>query len=259
MLKVTNIKKSLQDVTILDAVSFSVSKGEILCFIGPSGSGKSTILRCIAQLEKVDSGEIIINNQVLVKNDSNGKAVYSDANVCRDILLQVGLVFQNFNLFPHMTVLENITKAPVKVLHKNKEEAELIGIGLLERVGLLNKKDNYPYQLSGGQQQRVAIARALAMNPQILLFDEPTSALDPELSGEILKIIKDLAIESKISMIVVTHEMQFARDVADRVVFMEHGKIIEYGLADELFGATQNTRTKEFLSGFNKVEKMDKQ
>jgi polar amino acid transport system ATP-binding protein len=250
ILTAKNIFKSFDGVDVLKGISINVTKGQVLAVIGPSGSGKSTLLRCVTQLETVDSGEISICGEQLVTNDENGKAVYTDRATCGKIGLHIGLVFQNFNLFPHLSVLRNITEAPVCVLNKPKAEAENTARDLLQKMDLADKADAYPCQLSGGQQQRVSIARALAMNPDILFFDEPTSALDPELTGEILKVIRELASEH-MTMVVVTHEMKFARDVADHIVFMDNGVIVEQGSPEQLFGNTQNERTKAFLSRFN--------
>lgn len=250
VLRANNICKSFDGTSVLNGISVEVEKGGVLAIIGPSGSGKSTFLRCITQLETVDSGEITICGDTLVKNDTNQKAVYSDKATCAKIGLHIGLVFQNFNLFPHFSVLQNITEAPIRVLGKSKAEAEATARALLAKMDLSDKADAYPCQLSGGQQQRVSIARALAMNPDILFFDEPTSALDPELTGEILKVIRELAAEH-MTMVVVTHEMKFARDVADYVVFMDNGSVVEQGKPEELFGNTQNERTISFLSRFN--------
>ena len=220
MLSVENVRKSFGGLPVLKGISLEVRQGEVLAVIGPSGSGKSTLLRCITQLERVDSGKITIGGETLVSNNEQEKAVYADKQTRVKIGLHLGLVFQNFNLFPHFSVLRNVTEAPVRVLKKNKAEAERTARALLEKMGLADKADAYPCQLSGGQQQRVSIARALAMNPDILFFDEPTSALDPELTGEILKVIRELAAEH-MTMVVVTHEMKFARDVADQVIFMD--------------------------------------
>ena len=250
MLQATDIKKGFDGVEILKGISFEVNQGDVLAIIGPSGSGKSTMLRCVTQLETVDSGAITICGEQLVNNDAQGKAVYSDKKTCADIGLHVGLVFQNFNLFPHFSVLRNIMEAPVRVLKQSKEQAEKSARILLDKMGLGDKADAYPHQLSGGQQQRVSIARALAMNPDILFFDEPTSALDPELTGEILKVIRELAAEH-MTMVVVTHEMKFARDVADQVIFMDGGVIVESGTPQQVFRDTQNERTRAFLSRFN--------
>lgn len=245
-----DVRKSFGGEEVLKGISIDVEKGEVLTVIGPSGSGKSTLLRCITQLETVDSGDIAICGDTLVKTGSDGKAVYSDRTVCNKIALHVGLVFQNFNLFPHFPVLRNITEAPEHVLGKTKAEAEAAARELLKKMDLSDKADAYPCQLSGGQQQRVSIARALAMNPDVLFFDEPTSALDPELTGEILKVIRGLASEH-MTMVVVTHEMAFARDVADQVVFMADGVIVEQGSPEQVFGNTQSERTKAFLARFN--------
>lgn len=244
------IHKSFGGEEVLKGITVDVEKGEVLTIIGPSGSGKSTLLRCITQLETVDSGEITVCGDTLVKTGNDGKAVYSDREVCNKITLHMGLVFQNFNLFPHFSVLRNITEAPEHVLGKTKEEAEATAKELLKKMDLSDKADAYPCQLSGGQQQRVSIARALAMNPDVLFFDEPTSALDPELTGEILKVIRGLASEH-MTMVVVTHEMAFARDVADKVVFMADGVIVEQGSPEQVFGNTQSERTKAFLARFN--------
>jgi len=250
ILTADHIFKSFDGVKVLKGISVHVTKGQVLAIIGPSGSGKSTFLRCITQLETIDSGEISICGDQLVKNSEDGKAVYSDRASCGKIGLHIGLVFQNFNLFPHFSVLQNITEAPICVLNKTKDEAEVTARELLRKMDLSEKADAYPCQLSGGQQQRVSIARALAMNPDILFFDEPTSALDPELTGEILKVIRDLAAEH-MTMVVVTHEMKFARDVADYIVFMDDGAIVEQGKPEQLFDNTQNDRTIAFLSRFN--------
>jgi len=250
MLSVENVRKSFGGLPVLKGISLEVRQGEVLAVIGPSGSGKSTLLRCITQLERVDSGKITICGETLVSNNEQEKAVYADKQTRVKIGLHLGLVFQNFNLFPHFSVLRNVTEAPVRVLKKNKAEAERTARALLEKMGLADKADAYPCQLSGGQQQRVSIARALAMNPDILFFDEPTSALDPELTGEILKVIRELAAEH-MTMVVVTHEMKFARDVADQVIFMDGGNIVEQGTASDVFGSTKEERTKAFLSRFN--------
>ena len=250
ILTARDIRKSFDGEQVLRGISLEVEQGDVLAIIGPSGSGKSTLLRCIAQLESIDAGDISICGDVLVKNDAGGKAVYAEKDVCRKIGLHIGMVFQNFNLFPHYTVLQNISDAPVRVLKKSWQEAEEAARALLAKMGLPEKAGAYPYQLSGGQQQRVSIARALAMNPDILFFDEPTSALDPELTGEILKVMRRLA-EDHVTMVIVTHEMQFARDVADHVIFMDGGAIVESGTPDEIFSNTHNERTRAFLSRFN--------
>ena len=250
ILSANNIKKDFGKTEVLKDISVDVNEGEVLAIIGPSGSGKSTLLRCITQLETIDSGEIVICGETLVKTGENGKAQYADKKTCDRIGLNLGLVFQNFNLFPHFSVLRNITEAAVTVLKTPKDEAEKAAYELLDKMGLRDRAGAYPHQLSGGQQQRVSIARALALKPQLLLFDEPTSALDPELTGEILRVIRSLAAE-KMTMVVVTHEMAFARNVADRVIFMDDGVIVESGTPQELFGNTQNDRTKAFLARFN--------
>ena len=246
MLEVKNIKKSFGDNEVLKNISFEVQKGEVLAIIGPSGSGKSTLLRSITQLETIDSGEIKICGDNLVKTDSFGNAVYVSKKERAAIARHLGLVFQNFNLFPHFSVMRNITEAQRKVLGRSKESSEEIARKLLKKMGLEDKENAYPCELSGGQQQRVSIARALALSPEILLFDEPTSALDPELTVEILKVIRELAAE-KMTMIVVTHEMLFAESVADHVIFMDGGNIIEDGTAEDIFRKSNNERTKAFI------------
>ncbi len=247
VLKVENVKKSFGELEVIKDISFSLNDGEVLAIIGPSGSGKSTLLRSINMLETVDSGKITVCDDTLVSSD-NGKPVYANKEDLRKIRLNTGLVFQNYNLFPHFSVLQNITEAPVRVLGMKKEDAEKIARELLKKMGLSEKENAYPCQLSGGQAQRVSIARAMALNPKILFFDEPTSALDPELTGEILKVIKELAAE-KMTMVIVTHEMAFAREVADRVIFMDGGVIVDEGTPEELF-TSDNKRTKEFLGNY---------
>jgi polar amino acid transport system ATP-binding protein len=250
ILEVKNIEKSFGNNSVLRGISFNVSQGEVMSIIGPSGSGKSTLLRCVTLLERIDSGYIGYNDLVMAKPDEeSGKAVYSPAPVLQEIRRRFGLVFQNFNLFPHFSVMRNITEAPIRVAGKSREEAESEAKILLEKVGLSEKADAYPCELSGGQQQRVAIARALAMQPDILYFDEPTSALDPELTGEILKVIRNLA-EEKMTMVIVTHEMAFARDVSDRVIFMDDGVIVEQGDPKQVIENPQSERTKAFLTRF---------
>ena len=234
ILSVKNLSKSFGKLEVLNDISFNVEQGEVISIIGPSGSGKSTLLRCINQFEKIDSGECeICGNKTL-----------------HDIRLKIGLVFQNFNLFPHMSVLKNITEAPVHVLKQDKAQAEQTAMELLGKMGLADKANEYPCNLSGGQQQRVSIARALALSPELLFFDEPTSALDPELTGEILKVIKSLA-EEKMTMVIVTHEMQFASEISDRVIFMDGGYVIENGTPDEVFNNSQNERTRQFLERYH--------
>jgi len=245
IIKVENIRKIFRDnVEILKGISFSVEKGEVLSIIGPSGSGKSTMLRCISQLEQVTDGSITICGKTLVKN-----GVYADKKERQEIILKSGLVFQNFNLFPHFSVLKNIVDPQVQVLKKSKEEAVAVAVELLKRMGLSDKINNYPCELSGGQQQRVSIARALALKPEVLLFDEPTSALDPELTGEILAVIKELASE-KMTMVVVTHEMSFARDISSKIIFMDGGVIVESGDPVQVINNPQTERMKLFLSRF---------
>lgn len=244
IVKVENLSKSFGTLEVIKDVSFSVEKGQVLGIIGPSGSGKSTMMRCINQLETVSGGTIQICGETLVKD-----GVYAEKKKLREIGLHSGLVFQNFNLFPHFSVLKNITEAQIHVLKRNKAEAEEVARKLLGKMGLQDKEASYPCELSGGQQQRVSIARALALNPDILFFDEPTSALDPELTGEILKVIRELADE-KMTMVVVTHEMSFARDLCDTIIFMDGGVIVEQGKATDLINNPQNERTKAFLSKY---------
>ena len=247
IISVKNLRKTFKDqVQVLKDFSFDVEKGEVLGIIGPSGSGKSTILRCISQLEEVSGGTIEICGQTLVKD-----GIYTDKKQRHEITLKSGLVFQNFNLFPHYSVLRNVTEPQIQVLKRKKDEAKKTAMELLERMGLADKANNYPCELSGGQQQRVSIARALALKPEVLLFDEPTSALDPELTGEILAVIKELAQE-KMSMVVVTHEMAFARDISSQIIFMDGGVIVEQGKPENVINNPQAERTKAFLSRFNK-------
>ena len=246
LLEVRNLKKSFGKLCVLEDISFNVEKGKVVAIIGPSGSGKSTLLRCLTQLERADSGEVTVCGEEMLTKDG-----YRDAKTLREIRLKTGLVFQNFNLFPHFSVLRNITEAPVRVLKRDKAEAKQNAMELLKKMGLETKADSYPCELSGGQQQRVSIARALTLNPDILFFDEPTSALDPELTGEILKVIKELAAEG-MTMVVVTHERSFARDVADHVIFMENGVIVEQNEPSVLFGENASDRVKQFLARFNR-------
>ena len=251
-LEIHDLKKSYGEdsnrVDVLKGIIFSVDRGEICVLLGPSGSGKSTLLRCATMLERIDDGDIIYMGEEAAKS-VGGKAVYARAADLKRIHSYYGLVFQNFNLFPHYSVIKNIIDAPLRVQHRNKEEVFEEARELLRKMGLEDKADAYPYQLSGGQQQRVSIARALAMNPKILFFDEPTSALDPELTGEILKIIKNLAAE-RMTMVIVTHEMNFARNVSDYIIFMDKGVIVEEGSPESVFNS-QNQRMKEFLGKFN--------
>ncbi|KNZ68641.1 ectoine/hydroxyectoine ABC transporter ATP-binding protein [Thermincola ferriacetica] len=250
MLKVHNLHKSYDGKEVLSGVSFEVKKGEVVAVIGPSGSGKSTVLRCLNLLEKIDRGTIVVGGEVMADTTGEGKVLYAPEAHLRKIRLRLGMVFQNFNLFPHFSVLQNITEAPVHVAGMDRSKARDLAMELLEKMGLSDKADAYPYQLSGGQSQRVAIARALAMKPDILFFDEPTSALDPELTGEVLKVMRVLAAEH-MTMVVVTHEMNFARDVADRVIFMDKGQIVEQGNPRELIDNPSNERIRAFLRNFS--------
>ena len=246
MLRARNIYKSFQDNEVLKGISLDVRRGEVLSIIGPSGSGKSTLLRCLNRLETIDKGSIEVEGKLLVKNGLKGVAEYAPNQEARKLLARMGMVFQQFNLFPHMTVLENLMEAPIQVKKQTREEIQPVAEALLQKVGLYEKRDAYPSRLSGGQQQRVAIARALAMKPDIMLFDEPTSALDPELTVEVLKTMRELAAE-RMTMVVVTHEMTFARDVSNHVIFMADGLIIEQGRPAELFGCPREERTRLFL------------
>ncbi|MCM0647808.1 amino acid ABC transporter ATP-binding protein [Clostridium swellfunianum] len=236
MIKVSDLNKSFGKLHVLKGVDIEISKGEVVVVIGPSGSGKSTFLRCLNLLEEPTGGEIVFENISITDKST-------DINKLRE---KMGMVFQQFNLFPNMTVLDNITLAPIKVKKQSKEEAEKIAYGLLKRIGLEDKAKAYPAQLSGGQKQRIAIARALAMSPDVMLFDEPTSALDPEMVGEVLDVMKELAAEG-MTMVVVTHEMGFAREVGDRVLFMDGGVILEQGTPEEIFKNPQQARTQDFL------------
>lgn len=246
IITVENLQKSFGELNIIKGISFSVHKGEVFGIIGPSGSGKSTILRCISQLEEVSGGTIKICGNPLVEN-----GVYVNKKDRQKIILKSGLVFQNFNLFSHYSVLQNVTEPQIRVLKKSEAEAKKTAMEILDRMALAEKCDSYPCQLSGGQQQRVSIARALALKPEVLLFDEPTSALDPELTGEILAVIKELALE-KMTMVVVTHEMAFARDISSHIIFMDGGVIVEEGEPEAVINNPQKERTKLFLSRFNK-------
>lgn len=245
ILNVSHLSKSFGDLEVLKDISFSVHRGEVLSIIGPSGSGKSTLLRCVNHLETVSGGTISVLGSNMVADGA-----YATPAELRTICLKVGLVFQNFNLFPHFSVLRNITEAQLRVLGRTSAEANRRALSLLDKMGLSDKIHAYPCELSGGQQQRVSIARALALDPEVLFFDEPTSALDPELTGEILKVIRDLAAE-KMTMVIVTHEMSFARDVADRVIFMDSGVIVEEGIASEVINNPKNERTRLFLRRFS--------
>ena len=251
VMELHNVKKTFDDsLQVLKDISLEVSQGEVVAVIGPSGSGKSTLLRCATLLTQMDSGELRYMGDTAVHTDATGKAVYASPAELRKIRSHFGLVFQNFNLFPHYTVLKNLIDAPMTVLGKSKEEAEATARVLLKKMNLADKENAYPDQLSGGQQQRVAIARALAMEPAMLFFDEPTSALDPELTGEILKVIRQLAQEN-MTMVIVTHEMAFAREVADRVIFMDGGVIVEEGQPDQALGNPTQERTRQFLQRYS--------
>lgn len=251
VLKISNMKKSFGDLEVIKDFSMSVEKGEVVAIIGPSGSGKTTVLRCATLLDTMDGGELEYLGEKAAWNDSDGKSVYALHAQLKKIRSKFGLVFQNFNLFPHYSVMKNIIDAPISVQKRDKKEVENETLILLEKMGLSDKANAYPYQLSGGQQQRVSIARALALNPQILFFDEPTSALDPELTGDILKVIRDLAAEH-MTMVIVTHEMNFACDVANRIIFMADGVIAEEGEAKQIIENPKNERTKAFLSRFRR-------
>jgi polar amino acid transport system ATP-binding protein len=243
-----DVHKSFGRLEVLKGISLTVKNGERVCIIGASGSGKSTFLRCINHLEKIDSGRIEVNGHLIGYREENGRIVEDTENNIAKQRSEIGMVFQRFNLFPHMTALENVIEAPVRVRKVSKAVAAKEGEALLARVGLADKRDVYPGKLSGGQQQRVAIARALAMKPALMLFDEPTSALDPEVIGEVLDVMKALAFEMGTTMIVVTHEMGFAREAADRVVMMDDGRIIEEGPPSHFFDNPREDRTKQFLS-----------
>ncbi|MBP0968305.1 MAG: amino acid ABC transporter ATP-binding protein [Oscillospiraceae bacterium] len=245
MLEVTNLKKRFGDHEVLKNISMEIGEGEVVSILGPSGSGKSTFLRCISMLETIDGGSLVYCGKQAV-SEQDGEPVYAPKRELQEIRHSFGLVFQNFNLFPHYSVLKNITDAPVRVLKRDKAEVMQEAAALLEKLGLADKGDFYPYQLSGGQQQRVAIARALAMKPKMLFFDEPTSALDPELTAEILKVLKELAKE-KMTMLIVTHEIGFARSVSDHVIFMDGGVIVEQGDPRDVIDNPSNVRTRAFL------------
>lgn len=247
MIRVENISKSFGPLKVLNDIHLNISPGEVVVVIGPSGSGKSTLLRCLNYLEKIDAGQIFIDGKLVGKKEAYGKLVKVPAKEIYKMRENIGMVFQRFNLFPHMTVLENLIEAPMQVKKLTKKEAIERALMLLKKVGLEEKVNAYPSHLSGGQQQRVAIARALAMEPKIMLFDEPTSALDPELVGEVLAVMKDLAKEG-MTMVVVTHEMTFAKEVADRVLFMDEGKIVEEGSPSQIFKNPSHPRTREFLA-----------
>ena len=249
LLEINHCNKKFGDNEVLKDISLSVEEGQVVSIIGPSGSGKSTLLRCATLLETMDGGDLIYLGEYTAKADETGKSVYGTKADLQKARQHFGLVFQNFNLFPHYSVLKNITEPPILIGKRPKDEVYAEARELLRKMGLADKEDAYPYQLSGGQQQRVSIARALAMKPKILFFDEPTSALDPELTGEILQVIKELAAEH-MTMVIVTHEMSFARDVADHIIFMDGGVIVEEGDPKELINNPKQERTKAFLSRF---------
>ena len=246
LVTVSGLHKSYGDLEVLKGIDFEVARGEVVAIIGPSGSGKTTMLRCINLLEEPTGGRIVVDGRIVCDQAEDGSMHFADKGEVREIREEICMVFQRFNLFPHMTALANITEAPRSVKGMSKSDANDLGMELLDSVGLANKADAYPLQLSGGQQQRVAIARALAMEPALMLFDEVTSAVDPELAGEILLVMKRLA-QQGMTMLVVTHEMSFAADVADRVLFMDHGVIVEQGPARDLLTNPQNPRTRAFL------------
>lgn len=246
MIKMEKVCKSFGTLKVLNDIDFEVTKGEVVCIIGPSGSGKSTLLRCLNHLERITSGRVYIEDELIDELISGKNQLKVSHKKISEICTSLGMVFQRFNLFPHMTVLENVIEAPITVKKIPRQEAIEYGEQLLEKVGLSDKRDEYPSRLSGGQQQRVAIARALAMQPKIMLFDEPTSALDPELVGEVLEVMKDLAREG-MTMLVVTHEMGFAREVGSRVIFMDKGEILEEDTPENIFSNPKHERTKSFL------------
>jgi len=246
MIRLDRVNKSFGRLHVLRDVSLTVEKGEVVCIIGPSGAGKSTLLRCINHLEGIDSGTIYLEDQPVYRYVRDGKVAVDSERRVEELRSEVGMVFQSFNLFPHLTAIENVMLAPVHVRREPREDARRKGEALLAKVGLSDKIDAYPQELSGGQQQRVAIARSLAMQPKAMLFDEVTSALDPELIGDVLRVMKQLAAEG-MTMIVVTHEMGFARDVADRVVFMADGLVVEEGTPEQIFTTPRHERTQQFL------------
>ena len=247
MVKLVNVRKSFGDLEVLKGVNLEVQQGEVVCIIGASGSGKSTMLRCLNQLERISDGEIYIEDVLTDKRAKNKDLMKIDPATVQSLCTELGMVFQNFNLFPHLTVIDNVTIAPLIVKKADKKIAETRALDLLSSVGLAEKKDEYPSRLSGGQQQRLAIARALAMDPKIMMFDEPTSALDPELVGEVLATMRQLA-EKGMTMLIVTHEIGFAREVADRVIFMDGGVICEEGTPEEVLLNPKEERTKSFLN-----------
>ncbi|MBQ8138234.1 MAG: amino acid ABC transporter ATP-binding protein [Lachnospiraceae bacterium] len=246
MLETEHVSKNFGNLVVLKDINLKVKKGEVICIIGPSGAGKSTYLRSLNQLEKISSGKIFIKGDLFLHREKDRTVERIDKKTQQKLLLEMGMCFQRFNLFPHKTVLENVCLAPVQVKHEDKEIVKAEAMELLKKVGLAEKANEYPNRLSGGQQQRVAIARALAMKPEIMLFDEPTSALDPELVGDVLQVMKDLANDG-MTMLVVTHEMGFAKEVADRVLFMADGIIAEEGSPEKIFNNPENPRTQSFL------------
>jgi polar amino acid transport system ATP-binding protein len=246
LVKLERVNKSFGRLQVLRDITLEVQKGEVVCIIGPSGAGKSTLLRCVNHLEPIDSGAIYFDGRPAYQHVRNGKTIADPDSRIEEIRSQIGMVFQSFNLFPHLTAIGNIIEAPVHVRRVAPERAREEAIALLKKVGLIEKAERYPHELSGGQQQRVAIARALAMNPKLMLFDEATSALDPELVGEVLRVMRQLASEG-MTMMVVTHEMDFAREAADRVVFMADAAILEEGPPQQMFSAPANARTRQFL------------
>lgn len=248
MVRIENVQKRFGNLEVLKGVSLTVHSGEVVCILGPSGSGKTTLLRCINFLEPYDDGRIYVGDDLVGYRERNGKLAPAPEKEIARVRAETAMVFQQFNLFPHMTALKNVAFGPMKVLGVSKEEAERRGRELLARVGLAEKADSYPAQLSGGQQQRVAIARALAMQPKVVLFDEVTSALDPELVGEVLNVIRRLGAELDLTMLMVTHQMGFAKDFADRVCFFSEGKVAEQGPPQQLFGNPQQERTQQFLN-----------
>ena len=246
MIRLDRVNKWFGRLHVLRDVSLEVEKGEVVCIIGPSGAGKSTLLRCINHLENIDRGTIYLEGEPVYRYTQGGKPVVDSERRIEELRSEVGMVFQSFNLFPHLTAVENVMLAPVHVRREPREEARRKALALLDKVGLADKVDSYPQELSGGQQQRVAIARALAMQPKAMLFDEVTSALDPELIGEVLRVMRQLAAEG-MTMVVVTHEMGFAREVADRVLFMDEGMVLEEGAPEQIFTAPRHERTRQFL------------
>ncbi|OFE18428.1 ectoine/hydroxyectoine ABC transporter ATP-binding protein EhuA [Humibacillus sp. DSM 29435] len=258
LVRAVNVLKSFHGVEVLKGIDLDVHRGEVVCLLGPSGSGKTTFLRCINQLESIDGGRIWVDGDLMGFRDEQGQLHHLTDKEVATQRREIGMVFQRFNLFPHMTALENVAEAPVQVKGMKKKQARARAVELLEQVGLGDKPTSYPGQLSGGQQQRVAIARALAMDPKLMLFDEPTSALDPELVGEVLRVMRDLA-KAGMTMIVVTHEMSFAREVADHVVFMDGGVVVEQGKPKDVIGNPQHERTQSFLRRMRSDEQQEQQ